>query len=135
MSVSHLLEDVGVSADESAISSETVSESSDAMIARAKEIIAGRLQPPPFVAPKLLLDHFEREFRDKNPPPMREALDAIIDRHCIDTIYSGKLVAYTTMKSGRLTVLATGLDDIEKLFKALVGKERLEVVVTDTETY
>jgi hypothetical protein len=107
-------------------------EMKDALIARAKEIIAGRIRPSAMVVPPEVEKFLQREIAGFDPPPTPKAIRHITEQLCLQAIYRGEPVACFTTADGMLTVLASGENEIWTLLQELSEDERVKVVITDT---
>ena len=107
----------------------------DALISRAKEIIAGRVRPPAMVAPPGVETFLQQEFGAKAPPPTSEAVRRVTERLSLQAQYAGRPVACFTTADGSLAVLASGDREVEALLRGLSESEAAMVVVTDTESF
>ena len=103
-----------------------------ALIARAKDILAGRIQPEPLAIPQAITDHLQREFGDKVPPPTPAALKYITDRLSLEAHYQGQPVVCHTTPDGTQVVLACGEDEIRALYAVLTPEEGARVMISDT---
>jgi len=108
-------------------------ERSAALLARAKDIIAGRLIPDPLPESPGIREFLHREFGDKVPPPTHEAIRQIIEHDSIQRLARGRLIAYSTIADGRKVVLAMGEDEIFYLLAELSDDEDARVIVSDTD--
>jgi hypothetical protein len=98
-------------------------------IAWAKDIIAGRTQPPPMAPTRLVQEFMDREFKKfPLPPPTPEAVRRIIDEGNLQEFYGGDIVLIFTMKAGYRVVLAVG-DEVWALFAHLSDLEKSKVLV------
>jgi hypothetical protein len=107
-------------------------ESIDRLVARAKDIIAGRVRPPALVVPPEIEELLRREFAGFNPPPTPEAIRYITDRLSLEAHYKGQPVACFTTTEGIQAVLAVGEREIWPLLEGLSDEEEAKVVITDT---
>jgi hypothetical protein len=107
-------------------------EKKDALITRAKDIIAGRIHPEPLPVPQYILDFFEREFAGYDPPPTPEAIRFQTDRLSLEAHYKGQPVAVFKTVDGVQAVLAVGEPEIGALFEGLSDEEESKVIITDT---
>lgn len=115
----------------SAREAELLPETTAALVSRAKDIIAGRTQPPALVAPPGVEQHLRREFGG-GEPPTADALRRITKRLSLEAHYGGRPVACVTTRAGTLAVLASGDREVEALLRGLSDEEGARVVVTDT---
>ena len=104
-----------------------------ALLARAQDIIAGRLIPEPLPESPAIREFLHREFGDKVPPPTPEAIRQIIEHDSIQRLGRGRLIAYCTIADGRKVVLAMGEDEIFYLLDELSDDEDARVIVSDTD--
>lgn len=111
---------------------ELPSEKTDALLGRARDILAGRIQPPALVVPPEVEQFLQREFRECEPQPTAEALRRITERLCLEAHYGGQPVACFTTLAGTLAVLASGDVEVEALLRGLSVEEASKVVVNDT---
>jgi len=107
-------------------------ERSEALLARAKDIIAGRLRPDPLPDTPGADEYLQKEFGDKIPPPTPEAIRWIKEEWSLQLKYQGESIVSFTMSDGRLAVLGAGLDEIRALLRGLSDSERPTVIVRDT---
>ena len=110
-------------------------ERSAALLARAKDIIAGRLRPDPLPDPQGADEYLQREFGDKVPPPTPEAVRRIKEEWALQLKYNGESIMGFTMPNGSLAVLGSGLDEIRALLAGLSDSERRNAFVRDTNPY
>jgi hypothetical protein len=104
-----------------------------AIVALAKEIIAGRINPPALVVTPEIERFLKKEFGSLNPPPTPEAIRRITERLSLQAHYGGRPVACFTTVSGDLAGLAAGESEIETLLRGLSNEETAQVIVTDSE--
>lgn len=102
------------------------------VVGRAKDIIAGRIQPPALVATPEIETFLQREFGNVQQRPTEEAIRRITERLCLEAHFGGQPVACFTTPAGTLAVLASGERDVEALLRGLSDEEQAKVVVTDT---
>jgi len=110
-------------------------ERSAALLARAKDILAGRLRPDPLPGPLWADERLQRDFGDKSPPPTPEAIRRIKEDWALQSQYRGDAVACFTMADGNLAVLAVGLSEIRELLSGLSDNEDSRVVILDTDPF
>ncbi len=104
----------------------------EALAARARDIMAGRVPPPPLPIPDWVIPRLEKEFAGYDPPPTPEAIRFITDRVSLEQRYKGEPVAVFRMPDGFQAVLACGEVEILALLYELTHEEGAQVVVTDT---
>lgn len=107
-------------------------EQKDALIARAKDIIAGRVRPSALVIPPEIERLLQRDFEGFDPPPAPEAIRNISERLSLEAHYQGQPVVCFTTTDGVLTVLAVGEREIRELYQELSHDEKAKVIITDT---
>jgi hypothetical protein len=135
MSHNTLIHETGEAAPTNDATRADGAESHDALIRRARDIIAGRVQPAPMVAAPELLQVLLREFAHEKEQPTPAALQRINDWLCLETQFGGEPVAYFITPAGYMVVLACGESEIKALLRGLPVDERVNVVVTDTAPY
>lgn len=102
------------------------------LLARARDIIAGRIVPPPMEDPAFDAS-MAKEFAGYEPPPTANAIRFLRERQCLERLYRGQPVLIFETASGDNVVIATGERDILFLLRSLPAGERCRVVVEDTE--
>ena len=107
-------------------------EAKAALVARAKDVIAGRIPPPPIIAPLAVEEFMQREYANYDPPPTAAALRDIREDLSLQAIYAGVPVACFTMPGGFLAVLGVGEQEIWAILKGLSDQEQSKVVVMPT---
>jgi len=113
---------------------ELSAEARDAMIRRAKDILAGRTTPPELEPPQFVLDWFQKEFAGYNPPPTPEAMRDLIEHATLQAHFRGVPIAACRV-DGKIAVLAVGNEEIRALLTVLVDPEAPRVVILDTDPY
>ncbi len=104
------------------------------LLARARDIIAGRIVPPPME--DAAFDAFmANEFTGYDPPPTAEAIRYLRERQSLPKIYRGEPVLCFTTAAGDMAVVAVGERDIYFLLRELPDHERCRVIVRDTEPW
>ena len=103
-----------------------------ALVAEAKDILAGRVRPPAMAATPDVLKWLDREFEGFEPPATPDAIRRIAERVHLVATYAGRPVACGTTADGFLVVLASGEHEIEALLDGLSDAERSKVVIMDT---
>jgi hypothetical protein len=109
-------------------------ETAAGLIARAKDVLAGRVQPAVLVVPPQVEQFLQRELGEGKRRPTAEALRRITDRLCLEAHYGGRPVACTTTQAGTLAVLASGERQVEAVLRGLSEEEKPKVVIIDTGT-
>ena len=112
---------------------EISAESRAALLARAKDIIAGRLRPDPLPDPPGADEYLQREFGDKVPPPTPEAVRRIKEEWALQLKYNGEGIVYFRSEDGSMAVLGSGDDEILALLRGLSDTDRRKVIVRDTD--
>jgi hypothetical protein len=111
-------------------------EKKDALIARAKDVIAGRIPPQALIVPPevelFMKREFAEEFAWREPPPTPKAVRHITEQLSLQAHYKGKAVACFTNPDGSLAVLAAGEKEIWALLEDLTEEERVKVLIMDT---
>jgi hypothetical protein len=101
----------------------------DQIVARAKEIIAGRRPADPMVE-AAGVETFLRHEADRFPAPLDPAARRrIADALNLQAHYGGLPVACFTTAEGVLAVLAAGESEVDALFQGLGAEEAARVVV------
>lgn len=108
-------------------------EAREALLARARDVIHGRVRPPTLEPPAATLAAFHREFAGYNPPPTAEAIRDFSERWALDATYRGESVVAFRIKDGDLAVLGVGDAEISAILRGLEHDDRSDVVVMDTE--
>lgn len=114
---------------------ELAAEAVDALLAHARDVIAGRVQPPPLPVPPEVERFLQHEFGPGGMEVTPAALRRITERLCLEAIYRGQPVVCVTTPAGTVAVVATGETEIFALLKGLSGEERSKVMFTDTVSY
>ena len=104
-----------------------------ALLARARDILAGRIVPPPIKPPPGLLESLDREFGWRVPPPTPEAIRFLCDEAGLDYKYRGEIVAVCKSADGGQAVLAVGEHELRTLLDGLTDDERSRVCTVVTE--
>ncbi len=107
----------------------------DAVVARAKGIIAGRIRPEPIVPPPEVVEFLRKEMTGRDPAPTPEFLRFFTDRLNLEAIYKGEPVLCHTTADQVQTVLAVGQPEIFAVLDALTDHEQSRVIVLDTLSY
>lgn len=97
----------------------------------AKDVIAGRVTPPPLECPEAIED-LREQFPDRFHQILPSAIQSQVDYNAIRLLGQGKLVAYATMPEGYAAVLVVGTDAVFELLDALTHEERTKACVTHT---
>jgi hypothetical protein len=105
----------------------------EALLARARDIIAGRVKPPRMEAPPGRLEAFHKEFAGYDPPPTEEAIRFFTEQWHLDYTYRGKSVVCCRTSEGDLAVLGVGEEEIVAILLGLDDEEQSKVVVMDTQ--
>ncbi len=108
-------------------------EAKAALLARARDVISGRVVPPKMEAPPGRLEAFHKEFAGYDPPPTQEAIRFLTERWHLDYTYAGVSVVCCRTGNGDLAVVGVGEDEIVALLRGLDDEDRSKVVVMDTE--
>lgn len=101
------------------------------VVARARDVIAGRVRPPELVTPPDVEAFLRREFADKQPPPTPEAIRLLTEHLTLQAEYADCPVVVFKTADGSLTVLAVGECEIRALLDGLSPEEKSKVMVTD----
>lgn len=101
------------------------------VVARAREVIAGRVRPPVLATPPDVEAFLRREFADKEPPPTPEAIRRLTEHLTLQAKYADCPVAVFTNADGSLAVVAVGESEIRALLDGLSPEEKSKVMVTD----
>jgi hypothetical protein len=104
----------------------------DTLVARAKDIIAGRVRPEALALTPEIEKFLKRESEKWNPPPTPEAIRFISDRLSLEAHYKGEPVALFTTADGIQAVLAVGEREICTLLERLSMEEEAKVLISDT---
>jgi len=104
-----------------------------ALVARAKDIIAGRIPPDPIPVPSIVVEFLDEEFRRFHPQPTAEARRFLTEDLSLQAIYKGTPIASIRMSDRSLAVLAVGEDEIRTLLTHLNNDENADVVIRDTD--
>jgi hypothetical protein len=126
--------DLGASAGSCAERAELAPATEDALLRRARDVIAGRVQPPPLV-PSPEVEQFLRRSLADCATPTPAALRYLTDWLCLESQFGGEPVACFTTPAGFMVVLACGEREIKALHRGLPVEERVKVVITDTPPY
>ena len=110
-------------------------ERSAALLARAKDIIAGRIHPDPLSDWPGADARLQADFGDKIPPPTAEAVRAIKEDWSLEYNYRGKPVICYRMDNGVLAVLGEGDEEILSILTGLSDNERHDTIVLDTHPF
>ena len=103
--------------------------SAEERIAWAKDVIAGRIQPPPMAPTPFVKEHMNREFKTfPLPPPTPEAVRHLIDEWNLQDLHGGDIVLIFRDKRGYVVVLAAG-DEVFPLYRQLSDLEKSKVVI------
>ncbi len=102
------------------------------LLARTRDIIAGRIVPPAMEDPEFD-DLMAKEFAGYEPPPTADAIRYLRERQCLEKLYRGQPVLTFKTGSGDKVVIVSGERDIFFLLRTLPIHERARVVVEDTE--
>ena len=105
------------------------------LLARAKDITAGRLRPDPLPDWPGADAQLQRDFGDKVPPPTAEAVRDIKENWSLDYNFRGQGIVSYRMDNGILAILGVGDDEILLILRGLSDSERQNVVVLSTEPY
>ena len=84
------------------------------LVARALDILHGRLVPPPLPVPDFVEPELHRLLGDKVPPPTERALAAIREDWTLQHLHGGDVIV-TTRVNGYVVVLAAGEDQVREL--------------------
>lgn len=104
---------------------------SGVLVARARDIIAGRVVPPALVPPPEVVAFLERE--SATAPASPAALRHLTSQLTLQTRYAGRAIACFVPPGGEPVVLAVGDTEIEELLRALTEEEGARVVVYGAE--
>jgi len=104
-----------------------------ALVARAKDIIAGRIPPDPIPVPSIVVEFLDEEFRRFHPQPTAEARRFLTEDLSLQAIYKGTPIACQMLPGDKYTVLAVGNREIEVLLRGLSSSESTKVIVLDME--
>ena len=107
-------------------------ERKDALVNRAKDIIAGRTPPPELIAPPEVRQFLNREFGEAERKPTADALRRATEWLSLEAHYAGRPVACFTTRAGGLAVMASGEIEVEAVLRGLSDDERAKVVVIDS---
>ncbi len=88
------------------------------LVARALDILHGRLVPPPLPVPDFVEPELHRLLGDKVPPPTERALAQIREDWTLQHLHGGDVIV-TTRINGYLVVLAAGEDQLRELMSGL----------------
>ena len=110
-------------------------ERSAALLARARDIIAGRLRPDPLPDWPGADARLQADFGDKIPPPTVEAVRAIKEDWSLEYNYPGQGIVTYRMDNGILAVLGAGDEEILLLLRGLSIQERSNVVVLPNDPF
>jgi len=109
---------------------ELSAESRDAMIHRAKDILAGRIIPPEMVTPPGIIEYLQKQFAGYDPGPTAEAMRDMIEHHTLYAHYSGRPIVLTRIE-GKVAILAAGEEEIRALLPTLDSDEISRVLLHD----
>jgi hypothetical protein len=102
-----------------------------ALVARARDIIAGRVVPPALVPPPEVVAFLESE--RASAPASPAALRHLTSQLTLQVRYAGRAIACFVPPGGEPVVLAVGDTEIEELLRALTEAEGARVVVYGAE--
>ena len=88
------------------------------LVARALDILHGRLVPPPLPVPDFVEPELHRLLGDKVPPPTERALAAIREDWTLQHLHGGDVIV-TTRVNGYVVILAAGEDQLRELMSGL----------------
>lgn len=108
---------------------ELSTEARDALVARARDIIAGRMPPPELGSTPEIDAHMQREYGHLEPPPTTEALRFLKNQLLLDAHHSGQVVACLLLDNDELAVLAVGQHEVQALLQSLSDEQGSKVVV------
>lgn len=84
------------------------------LVARALDILHGRLVPPPLPVPDFVEPELKRLLGDKVPPPTERALQQIREDWTLQHLHGGDVII-TTRVNGYVVILAAGEDEVREL--------------------
>jgi hypothetical protein len=111
---------------------ELTPEAKEALVARARAILAGRMPAPPLPVPEWIGPYLAQQFAGYEPPPTAEAINYLTEQMALPEVFRGDPVVVHRTDAGVLTVLARGDAEVLALLHALEDEERARVLMTDT---
>ena len=111
---------------------ELTQEGKTALVTRAKDVIAGRTPPPPFLVPVEVEEFVQKEITRFPAMPTPEAIRHIREQLSLQAVYKGIPVASYTMPDGSLSVLGAGEQEIRTLLEGLSEDEEVKILIMDT---
>jgi len=96
------------------------------LVARALDILHGRLVPPPLPVPASVEPELHRLLGDKVPPPTDRALAAIREDWTLQHLHGGDVVV-TTRVNGYVVILAAGEDQVRELLRGMPYPEKSQL--------
>jgi len=106
-----------------------------ALLARARDIIAGRLRPDPLPDWPGADARLHADFGDKVPPPTAEAIRRIKEEWSLDFNCRGHGVVSYRMDNGNLAILGVGDEEILLILRGLSDQELSNVVVIPNDPF
>lgn len=106
-----------------------------ALVAYAKDVIAGRVVPPPMVLDArrtALLDAALAEAAGPYPPATPEAVRWATDWECLYAQYPNEVFLYFNTAGGYMTVLAAGEEDVLAVLAGLTPEEDCQAIMDTT---
>jgi hypothetical protein len=104
----------------------------EALVARAKDVIAKRTPGRALVIPKEVEDFSARQIESFPFVPDPNVMQHMKEQASLQSIYQGELVAVIRDMNDALAVLADGRREVFAILDGLSGEERSKVLVTDT---
>jgi hypothetical protein len=111
---------------------ELTPEARDALVARARAILAGCMPAPPLPVPEWIGPYLAQQFAGYEPPPTAEAVRYQTEQLALQDAYRGDPVALYRTDDGVLTVLARGEGEVRALFQGLTDEEDAKVLLDTT---
>ena len=93
------------------------------LVARALDILRGKLVPPPLPVPDFVEPEIQRLLGDKVPPPTERALREIREEWSLQHLHGGDVIV-TTRVNGYVVILAAGEDEVREVMQELPYPEK-----------
>ena len=103
-----------------------------AVVARARDIIAGRDPGPALPDQSRLRARLDREFGHRVPPPTPEAIAYQLNQNAIVEYGGGRLLLVYVAPDGLMTPLAAGDEEPFAVYHALPAADRAKTCITDS---
>ncbi|HEX3316262.1 MAG TPA: hypothetical protein VHR72_15295 [Gemmataceae bacterium] len=111
---------------------ELTPEMREALVVRAKDVIAHRMPGPTVAIPQSVQDFFAQQIKTFPAEPDPKVMKEMAEEASLQEICQGELVAVIRDMNDDLTVLAVGTREVDVVLDSLTDHERSKILVRGT---